>query len=311
MTAIIPETRSAGQGQPLAIHAPLCAAFTEVEITPPREYVTADGERKVRPYDVCDPLKARILVLQQGDVKAAIIGVDAFELGIDVDHKIAAHLGGTGLDERNVLLSPSHIGTTPWSNYGSYIAIFARDFIIDSYEDDCAAKIASGIRDALSKVGPVRVAAGSTRAPEIVYNRRFIKPGGTVQMLFLRPAEIDPSLTEQAKDDEVHIVRFDTLPASSSARWSTSAATRSARRISARISAPTTRATWPTSSSMWQGCRWCSHRALPYHIRAMSEALGKRVGQPDMARPYRKEEPQRGRTVEPAAAAGVAVAVRN
>jgi betaine-homocysteine S-methyltransferase len=49
--------------------------------------------------------------------------------------------------------------------------------------------------------------------------------------------------------------------------------------------------------------------ALPFHIRAMAEALGKPVGQPDLARGYRKETPQRGATVLPAVAPnGVAIA---
>lgn len=211
MTASIRETSDVRQAMCTVAQAPLCAAFTEVEITPSREYVTAEGERKLRPFEVCDPLKARILVLQQGDVKAAIAGVDAFELGIGFDRTVVTHLAGTGIDERSLLLSPSHIGTTPLSNYGSYIAIFAQDIIIDSYEDDCAAKIAAGIREALRTIVPVRVAAGATRAPEIVYNRRFVKPDGTVQMLFLRPSEIDPSLTEQGTDDDVHVLRFDTV----------------------------------------------------------------------------------------------------
>jgi hypothetical protein len=197
--------------QGVAEAPPLLAAFADVEITPSREHVTAAGELKVRSFEVYDPLLARVVVLQQGDVKAAVIGVDAFELGMGVDQKIASHLVGAGIDETGLLLSPSHIGTTTLSNYGSYIAVFAQDLIIDSYEDDCAAKIAGAIREALRKVVPVRISAGATHAPEVVYNRRFIKPDGTVEMLFVRPPEIDPALTEQLTDDELQVVRFDTL----------------------------------------------------------------------------------------------------
>jgi len=187
----------------------LLAGFSEVDITPDEEIIARDGKRRKRSFKVHDPLKARILALQQGDCSAVIVGLDLFELGIEFDRRVLAHLAGTGVDEKSLLLCPSHVGMTPISNYGSYIVIFAQDLIIESFEKECAPKVADGIRAAFDSLVPVHVSAGVGRAPDVLRNRRFLRPDGKVQMVYVGDPPTDMDYTEQGVDDAVSVLHFD------------------------------------------------------------------------------------------------------
>jgi hypothetical protein len=190
---------------------PLLAGFAETDVTPNAEVVHADGSRRRRSFTVFDPLTARVLALSQDGGVAVIVGLDVFELGIAFDRRVLAHLQGTGLTEQSLLFCPSHVGMTPISNYGSYIGLFAQDLVIESFEDECAVRIAAAIRRALEALTPVRVAAGAGRAPDVLFNRRFIKPDGTVQMVYVGAPPDDVACVVQGVDDAVSVVRFDTL----------------------------------------------------------------------------------------------------
>ncbi len=190
----------------------LHAAFTNVDITPDQDRRAANGKRNDRSYPIYDPLKARILLLQDGDNTAAIVAVDGFELGIGFDEKVAAALTARGIAPFPTLFCPSHIGSTPISNYGAYIMIFAQDLIIENYEDEISNRIAEGIQKALETLAPVRMASRGGHAPDVCYNRRFIKPDGSVHMVFNRQeSPPDPGWIEQGIDDEVSVLRFDSL----------------------------------------------------------------------------------------------------
>ncbi len=188
----------------------LHAAFTAVDITPDQNRGSANGNGKERSYPVYDPLRARILLLQDGANTAAIVAVDSFELGIGFDAKVAAALQDRGIAPFPTLFCPSHIGSTPISNYGAYIMIFAQDLIIENYEDEICSRIAEGIQEAFEMLVPVRMASRGGHAPDVCYNRRFIKPDGTVHMVFNRQeSPPEPEWVEQGKDDEVSVLRFD------------------------------------------------------------------------------------------------------
>lgn len=187
----------------------LRVGLAETDITPNVEAVRADGTRYRRSFTVFDPLKARVLALRQGDRTAVIVGLDVFELGIAFDRRVLGHLEDAGLDEHALLFCPSHVGMTPISNYGAYIGLFAQDLIIDSYEDECAARIAAAIRAALAVLVPARVCAGVGRAPDVLFNRRFVKPDGTVQMVYVGRPPDDVECVEQGVDDAVSVLRFD------------------------------------------------------------------------------------------------------
>jgi hypothetical protein len=200
-------TATAGSG---GTGAPLLAGFAEVEITPSTEGVRADGTPYRRSFTVYDPLMARVLVLRQGERVAAVAGLDVFELGIGFDARVLDHLEGSGLTADGLLCCPSHVGMTAVSNYGAYIAVFAQDLVIESYEAECARRVADGIRRALDGAVPVNVAAGAGRAPDILFNRRFVKPDGSVEMVYEGRPPAGVECVEQGVDDAVGVIRFDT-----------------------------------------------------------------------------------------------------
>ena len=57
---------------------------------------------------------------------------------------------------------------------------------------------------------PVRVGAGEGRAPDVLFNRRFVKPDGSVQMVYEGRPPADVACAEQGVDDAVGVLRFDT-----------------------------------------------------------------------------------------------------
>ena len=189
---------------------PLLAAFTEVDITPAVETV-ANGKRRRRSFTVHDPLMARLCVLRQGETSVVLGGIDVFELGGDFEQRVSARLAGTGIGGEALLFSPSHVGMSPISHYGAYIIVFAQDLIIESFEAECAARIAAGIREALANLTPARAAAGVGRAPDIARNRRWLRPDGSVEMVGLNsPLPTNADWSEQGIDDAVRVIRFDT-----------------------------------------------------------------------------------------------------
>ncbi len=189
---------------------PLLAAFAEVDITPAVE-TTANGARRRRSFRVHDPLLARLCVLRQGTRTAVLGGIDAFELGMDFEERVSAHLADTGIGGASLLFSPSHVGMSPISHYGAYIIVFAQDLIISDFEAACAARIAAGIRAALRNLAPVRLSAGVGRAPALARNRRWLKPDGTAAMVGVTsPLPSNTGWVEQGIDDTVRVVRFDT-----------------------------------------------------------------------------------------------------
>ena len=190
---------------------PLLAAFAEVDITPAIE-TTQNGKRRRRSFTVHDPLMARLCVLRQGEQTAVLAGIDVFELGGGFEERVSAHLAGTGIGSESLLFSPSHVGMSPISHYGAYIIVFAQDLIINDFEAECAARIAGGIREALDRLTPVRVAVGVGHAPELTRNRRWLKPNGVVEMVGLKsPIPTNTDWREQGIDDTVRVVRFDTV----------------------------------------------------------------------------------------------------
>ena len=140
----------------------LLAGFAEAEITPSTEGVRADGTPFRRSFTVYDPLMARVLVLRQGQRVAALVGLDVFELGIGFDRRVVELLEGSGLTADGLLCCPSHVGMTAVSNYGAYLAIFAQDLVIESYEAECARRVAGAVREALA--APRRCASRPARA---------------------------------------------------------------------------------------------------------------------------------------------------
>ena len=190
---------------------PLLAAFVEIDITPAVETVER-GKRRRRSFTVHDPLLARLCVLRQGGQTVVLGGIDVFELGCEFEGRVSAHLADTGIGSDSLLFSPSHVGMSPISHYGAYIIVFAQDLIIADFEEECAARIATGIREALAGLTPVYVSVGVGHAPDITRNRRWIRPDGAVEMVGLKSQiPTDTDWTEQDSDAAVRVIRFDTI----------------------------------------------------------------------------------------------------
>ena len=94
-------------------HGQLKAGFGQVDITPPAGAIIT-GPAGPASTGTDDPLRARAMVVQSGDRKLAIVGVDLVKIRHDLaDQAIALVTQQTGITRDAVLICPSHNHSSP------------------------------------------------------------------------------------------------------------------------------------------------------------------------------------------------------
>ena len=181
--------------------AGLRAGVAKVDITPPAgQSMWGYFDRKTPAQSTLDPLYARVLVLEAGDVRIALVALD---LGRTFGPSEIAMLRERATSSNNisyVLVAASHTHAGP--------------VIVDEYapgqtppwETADLDKISIAIQEAASRLVPVRVGTGYGDTA-IGYNRRRVNPDGTVTMFWRNPtkvptAPVDPIVSVLRVDRE-------------------------------------------------------------------------------------------------------------
>jgi len=202
------------------------AGVAVVDITPPLGYRMSGYFRERLCTGVLNPLHVRVLVLRQGDVRAALVFCDIIGLSPDVSsraRRLAAEQ--TGIPAENILIAATHTHTGPLY-FGALRDHFHKQAVAEHGKDPCeetdypselVAEIAEAVRDAAGKAQPVRLEAGVARQQGLSFNRRFHMKNGTVRF---NPGVLNPDIVRAAGpiDPDVGIVLFrdvtgDTTPA--------------------------------------------------------------------------------------------------
>lgn len=143
-------------------------------ITPPlgMEIVGNFAPRPVA-AQVHDELHARCLVLDDGTAKLVFVVADTISLARDVwdeaKQKIEA---ATGIPAANQMFSGTH-------THSSVAAVASPDGSLH-YRALLVSRVVDGVRRALARLEPARIAWGSGRVPQHVFNRRWLlKEGST------------------------------------------------------------------------------------------------------------------------------------
>jgi neutral/alkaline ceramidase-like enzyme len=182
-----------------AIAAPLSAAglragVARADITPPTGLSMYGYMDRTQPATgTMDPLEARVLVLQAGNNKLALITLD---LGRDFGPASMAKLEeavrrSTGISHFFITASHTHSGPNILDEYPPGRT--------PAWETAALDKIASAVEEANARLEEVRLGVGRGRV-YIGYNRRVVHPDGTATMLWTNPdrlptAPLDPTVT--------------------------------------------------------------------------------------------------------------------
>jgi len=200
----------------------LQAGVAEVEITPPLGFPMAGYYHERMATGVLDPLKAKAIVLRQGELQVAIVCCDltgiATDLTVEVRQRAAKE---TSIPEANIILSATHSHTAP---------DYTRDLIEFLVKSDAssqakyAPQLVQGIVKAISlgqqRLQPVTVRAGTAKQETpIAFNRRFVMKDGSVRTWMsldnpdvIRPAgPIDPQVGIVALDNATSNKRLGVL----------------------------------------------------------------------------------------------------
>lgn len=179
------------------------AAVAKVDITPPAGlpmYGFFDRLQQNRvATGTLDPLYARVLVLEAGDTRFALVTLD---LGRTFSEPLLDQLrqqirSAAGISFLMVTASHTHSGPNLLDEYPGGGP--------PAWERSAIQTIASAVAQASRHLVPAKVGTGAGEV-EIGYNRRLVRPDGTVTMLWTDPGKqptlpVDPTVLVMRIDD--------------------------------------------------------------------------------------------------------------
>ncbi len=181
--------------------AGLRAGVAKVDITPPTgQQMWGYFDRLTPAQGTLDPLYARVLVLEAGDVRLALVALD---LGRTFGPPEIDQLRERAKATSNisyVLLAASH------THAGPVIKDLYEPGQTPAWESADLDKISNAIQEAASHLAPARLGTGYGDT-NIGYNRRRLNPDGTVTMFWTNPtkvptAPVDPIVSVLRVDGE-------------------------------------------------------------------------------------------------------------
>ena len=188
----------------------LRAGFAKVDITPPVGAIIT-GPMGPISTGTHDPLQARAMVVQSGNRKLVIVGVDLVKFRLDLSDKvIALVMQQTDITRDGILICPSHNHSSPLIPADGDKATANRAYI-----DMLPKLISDSIVQANKALQPARMSVGRSLVLEGHINRRLVtKSDGLVLNTWLKKVndlkEVPQVLgTEGVIDPELWLVRFD------------------------------------------------------------------------------------------------------
>jgi hypothetical protein len=190
----------------------LKVGFSQMDITPPAGAIITGPAGPIS-TGTDDPLQARAMVVQSGDRKLAIVGVDLVKIRHDLaDQTIALVMQQTGFTRDAVLICPSHNHSSPLIPAQGDKATANKAYI-----DTLPKRIADSIVQADKALQPARMSIGRSLVFEGHVNRRVIsKADGLVLNNWLKKLndlkQVPQVLgSEGVIDPELWLLRFDSL----------------------------------------------------------------------------------------------------
>ena len=199
-----------------SVNTELTAGLAVIDITPPVNYRMSGYFSERLSTGTSNPLRAKAMVLRQGEASGALVFCDIIGLSLDVSSRVRRKASKkTGIPAENILIAATHSHTGPLY-FGALrkhfhdlaVAEHGRDpYEKIDYSSELVKKIVRVISQANAKAKPVRLKAGVARQEGLSFNRRFHMKNGTVRF---NPGVMNPDIVRVAGpiDPEVGIVFF-------------------------------------------------------------------------------------------------------
>lgn len=187
-----------------AADQPLRVGAAEADITPPAGYRMSGYFHERLNTGTRDPLKAKALYLEQGDVRAALVFCDLIGAPAGVVERarkqIAEH---SNVPAENTLVAATHSHTGPL-----YQGVLREHFhrlalerqggdpqeAVD-YSESLARQIAAAVSQARERARPANLSAGVAARDDLSFNRRFHMKNGSV---LFNPGRLNPDIVRPA-----------------------------------------------------------------------------------------------------------------
>jgi Neutral/alkaline non-lysosomal ceramidase, N-terminal len=182
-----------------------------VKITPPVGTPMAGYYFERAAEGVHDELFAKVLVLEQGDMRAAMVSLDLISTPIGLVEEIRKEIDRTKtVPGRYVMISATHAHTGPvLAGRGLRDdALGAKDGLVERYSATLPGKVAEALKRAVAALTPGTVKAAHGREMSLAFNRRFHMIDGSVGW---NPGKLNPKILKPAGpiDPDVAILSFE------------------------------------------------------------------------------------------------------
>lgn len=188
-------------------------------ITPPIGGLIVGGFHPYPATHIHDELHARCLVLDNGEVRLAIVVCDLLGAAKEMyDEARRLVESETKLPGKHLLMSSTHTHSAATA-LGS--ARYKVNQELDDYQRFVARRIADGVKRAINNLAPAKIGSAVGHEPTHVFNRRwFMQPGkiptnpfGEIDRVKMNPPAGSPDLIEPAgpTDPEVSLLAVQTL----------------------------------------------------------------------------------------------------
>ena len=182
----------------------LSVGTAQVEITPPRGMRMCGYFFERLNTGTHDPLWAKALVFQQGDVRAALVFCDLIGLPRAVTQRARRDAAiKTGIPADNILVAATHSHTGPL--YFDALRDFYHSQAVGHFGQDAAepvdysavlaGKIVAAVEAAHKAAKPATLAAGVAQQRGLSFNRRFHLRDGSV---VFNPGKLNPNIVRPA-----------------------------------------------------------------------------------------------------------------
>lgn len=194
------------------------AGFCNTDITPALGMEGPGGYGKVYIQQIHDPLKVRAAVIDDGNDRVALIGVDTLVIGA---HTVAAIRKGVnercGIAEDHIMIGASHTHSGgplfgPLPEEVEKMPELVRDLLLhhstiadQQYHDWMVTQAITAICEADRKKQEVQLSVGSGHEDKVAFNRRFKMKNGRA---YTHPGKGNPDMIEPAGpiDPEVGVI---------------------------------------------------------------------------------------------------------
>jgi neutral ceramidase len=186
----------------------------EIDITPPVGHRMAGYFDERLATGVHDPLKAKAIVMKQGDEQIALVFCDLVGLSLNVTTNARAQVSDkTGIPVSHIMMCATHSHTGPLFD-DTRRHYFHETALAKSgtdpqekiyYPDFLTERLVKVVVQAQAKLGTASLAAGIAKQEEMTFNRRYWMKDGKVRF---NPGQLNPNIVRPAgpTDPEVGIL---------------------------------------------------------------------------------------------------------